>query len=340
MSNAFGSQPPRACVVGDGGWGTAMAMALLRAGTDVTLWGVDAEYLADMARTRENTRFLPGVPLPAALRFEPDLARALDGVDAAFVAVPTKHLRSALSRWPADFAGDRAPPVVSLAKGVECGTLARPTEIIAELTRAPRIAALCGPAHAEGVARAQPTMQVAASADADVARRVRTLVMSESMRIYPSDDVAGVELAAAVKNVIAVAAGICAGLDLGDNALAALVTRGVAEMTRLGVAAGARAETFRGLAGFGDAIVTCCSGHSRNRAVGFALGRGEKLADFLAARRTVAEGVTSAESCRALAQRLSVEMPITEQVWQVLFRDRNPAEAVKELMTRDARDGE
>ncbi len=330
----------RVCVVGDGGWGTAMATALLRAGADVTLWGVDPGYLGVMAETRENARFLPGVRLPGELRFEPALDRALDGAAFAFVAVPTKHLRAALAHWPAARRGAAAPGMVSLSKGIERGTLLRPTQIIAEAVGAPRIAVLSGPAHAEGVVRAQPTMQVAASADAAYARAVRDRARSASMRIYTSDDVTGVELACAVKNVIALAAGIAAGLELGDNALAALVTRGVAEMTRLGLAAGARGETFAGLAGFGDAIVTCYSPHGRNRAVGVALGRGEKLADFLAARPTVAEGVTSAESVRALAERLGVEMPITEQVWRVLFEDKDPRTAVTELMTRDPKDAE
>lgn len=324
-------------VVGDGGWGSAVALALVRAGHRVTLWGYDPEYLDDMARRRENTRFLPGVALPGSLDFNADLAAALAGARLAFVAVPTQFLRRTLARhWPPE-ARARRPGLVSLTKGVEIGGLARPSEILAELAGRERLAVLSGPSHAEEVAAGRPTTLVAASDDRDFAGEVQRACTGGGLRVYTSDDMVGVELAAAVKNVIALAAGMAAGLELGDNALAALVTRGIAEMTRLGVAAGARPATFAGLAGMGDAIVTCYSAHGRNRAVGIELGRGRRLADILAERRTVAEGIGSAESVRELARRLAVEMPITEQVCRVLFEDKPPRAAVVELMARDPR---
>jgi len=227
---------------------------------------------------------------------------------------------------------------VSVAKGIENRTLLRPSQIVSDvLGRAP-VAALSGPSHAEEVARGLPTTVAVASRNAELARRVQRLFMTDRFRVYTNNDLVGVELGGAVKNIIAIAAGICDGLGLGDNAKAALLTRGLAEMIRLGVAMGARRETFAGLAGMGDLITTCMSPYGRNRAVGVQLGQGRKLKEILAGMEQVAEGVRTTRSVRALARRRGVEMPITEQCYRVLFRGKDPTRAVSDLMRRAAKD--
>lgn len=322
-------------IIGDGGWGTAVATVLCSKNLPVTIWGHDPAYLEEMAATRTNRLFLPGVQLPGSLRFEPDLERALAGAALVITAVPTKFLRSVVERCRG-----LVPPqvgVVSLTKGVEQETLLRPSEILAASMGAERIAVLSGPSHAEEVAHRRPTTVVVSSTDDALARQAQATLMTPFFRLYTSPDTVGVELGGAIKNVIALAAGICTGLELGDNAMAALLTRGLAEMTRLGVALGADARTFSGLSGMGDLVVTCTSPFGRNRAVGIQIGQGRSLEQILASMEQVAEGVTTAVSARALARRSGVEMPIVEQVWRVLYEGRDPREGVTELMTRQPR---
>lgn len=323
------------CVVGNGGWGTALALCALRNGARVRLWGVDPQYVDETARMRENPRYLPGVDLPEELIVTHDAHAACAGADLIISAVPTQYLRGTLTSIAHDVPS--GTPVLSVTKGVENSTLLRPTEVIAEILGTRPLGVLCGPSHAEEVARGATTSVVVASADPSLRRGVQHLFSDASFRVYRTDDVLGAELAAAVKNVIAIAAGVCSGLELGDNAVAALITRGNAEIARLGRALGARPETFGGLAGIGDLIATCVSRHGRNRAVGERLGRGERIEDILGSMVQVAEGVRTAESVVELAQRHGVEMPICEQVARVLFDGHRPRAALRELMTRAPR---
>ena len=327
----------RVTVIGDGGWGTALALLLAGKGHAVRLWGAFPGYIEEMRRRRENVKFLKGIPLPDELELSSDLAEAVADADVLVAAVPTQFMRRVLRRLARCY--PRGTPVVSVAKGIENGTLLRPSQIVADVIRhRVPLAALSGPSHAEEVARGLPTTVAVASRNVGLARRVQQLFMTDRFRVYTNTDVAGVELGGAVKNVIAIAAGICDGLGLGDNAKAALLTRGLAEMTRLGIALGARRDTFAGLAGIGDLVTTCMSPFGRNRAVGIQIGKGRTLADILAGMEQVAEGVRTTRSVRALARSHGVETPITEQCYRVLFRGKSPRRAVQDLMGRSAKD--
>lgn len=323
-------------VIGDGGWGTTLALLLHGNGHHVRLWGAFPDYIEQMRRRRENAKFLPGVPLPDALELCSDPAGALADADVLVAAVPTQFLRSVLRRLARHYR--RGTPIVSVAKGVENRTVMRPTQIIADVLGRVPVAALSGPSHAEEVARGLPASVVVASRKAELAHRVRDLFMADRFRVYSQTDVVGVELGGATKNVIAIAAGICDGLKLGDNAKSALLTRGLAEMTRLGIALGAKRETFAGLAGMGDLITTCMSPYGRNRSVGIQIGQGRTLKEILAGMEQVAEGIRTTKSVRTLARRHGVEMPITEQCYRVLFRGKDPRRAVGDLMRRAAKD--
>ncbi|MCI0588862.1 MAG: NAD(P)-dependent glycerol-3-phosphate dehydrogenase [Planctomycetes bacterium] len=320
-------------VIGDGGWGTALALLLRGNGHSVRIWGAFPDYVAEMRRLRENRRFLPGVPLPEDLELTDDPAACCAGSDLLLSVVPTPFLRQVAGRFAPHASG---VPIVSATKGLEKGTLARPTEILREvLGPAARIVVLSGPSHAEEVARGLPTTVVAASPRKEDAALVQGALRSERFRVYTNADPAGVEIGGALKNVIALAAGICDGLGFGDNAKAALLTRGIVEIARYGETRGARRETFAGLSGFGDLIVTCYSRHSRNRSVGERLARGESIAQVLGSTAMVPEGVFTA---RALgAGGTPVEMPITREVHAVLDGGKDPRRAVVDLMTRDPR---
>jgi glycerol-3-phosphate dehydrogenase (NAD(P)+) len=325
----------RITVVGDGGWGTALALLLDGKGHRVRLWGAFPDYIETTRRTRENAKFLPGVRLPESLELASDLAEAVEAAEVLVAAVPTPFLRQVLRRLAPCYAP--GTPVVSVAKGIENRTLERPSQIVQSVLGRVPVVALSGPSHAEEVARGLPTTVAAASRDPGLASHIQGLFMTDRFRVYTNRDVVGVELGGSIKNVIAIAAGICDGLGLGDNAKAALLTRGLAEMTRLGVAMGARRETFAGLAGIGDLITTCMSPYGRNRAVGIQIGQGRKLADILAGMEQVAEGVRTTKSVRALARRHGAEMPITEECYRVLFRGKSPGRAVHDLMRRAAK---
>ncbi|HUT35314.1 MAG TPA: NAD(P)H-dependent glycerol-3-phosphate dehydrogenase [Planctomycetota bacterium] len=326
----------RVTVIGDGGWGTTLALLLGGKGNAVRLWGAFPEYVEAMRERRENTKFLPGIPLPESLELTGDLAAAVAGAGLVVMAVPTQFMRGVLRRLARCYSP--GTPIVSVAKGIENRTLLRPTQVIADvLGRAP-VVALSGPSHAEEVARGLPATVTAASRNAALARRVQQLLMTDRFRVYTTTDVAGVELGGAVKNVVAIAAGICDGLGLGDNAKSALLTRGLAEMMRLGMALGARRDTFAGLAGIGDLITTCTSPYGRNRSVGMQIAQGKSLDEVVAGTAMVAEGIRTTLSVRALARRHGVEMPITAQVYRVLFRGKDPRAAVRDLMSRAAKD--
>lgn len=325
----------RYSVLGAGGWGTAMAVHLAKLGHDVRLWAARQESAARLIATRTNDRLLPGVPIPDSVLVTGDPAEAVAGIETWIVAVPTAFLRASLGRFR-PFATP-ATNCLSLTKGIEIGTFLRPTETIADVLGDRTLGALSGPSHAEEMVRGLPASVVVASSDATFATDIQRDFGGDRFRIYTNRDLAGVELAGALKNVLGIAAGICDGLRFGDNAKAALLTRGIVEMTRFGVARGAEAATFAGLAGIGDLIATCFSGHGRNRRVGERLGRGEKLADILTGPQ-VAEGVGTAKSVHEWGRANAVETPIMSAVHDVLYLGKSPLAAVQELMGRQMKE--
>ena len=319
-------------VLGAGSWGTTLANLLAAKGQEVRLWAYEPEVVESINRERRNSVFLPGIVLDPALRAFVDPVEATSGVEVVLSVAPSHVVRSVVSR----IAGTLPPGtlVVSATKGIEPGSLKLMSQVLRESLPTPRVAVLSGPSFAEEVCQDQPTAVVAAADEIATAASVQQIFSTARFRVYSNQDVIGVELGGAVKNVIAIAAGILEGLGLGNNPRAALVTRGLAEMTRLGVAMGADPMTFAGLAGMGDLILTTCGALSRNRALGIALAQGQSLADYTATHRTVAEGVNTARGAMQLAQRHGVELPITGQVCSVLFEDKPPRQAVVDLMER------
>jgi glycerol-3-phosphate dehydrogenase (NAD(P)+) len=319
-------------VLGDGAWGTAVALLLARdPARRVTLWSAREENGRLLRERRENVRLLPGVAIPPSIVLTTDAAEAVAKADLWVVAVPTVYLRATLARFVS--LPERAP-VLSLTKGFEIGTFLRPSEIIGEVLGASRVAVLSGPSHAEEVSRGLPASVVVASSDADLASVVQHALRGDRFRVYTNPDVIGVELGGALKNVMGIAAGICEGLGLGDNARAALLTRGLAEMTRFGVALGAEPATFAGLAGIGDLIATCYSPHGRNRRVGLQLAAGQRWEAIRAGMAMVAEGAFTARSVYERARHGGLDMPITAEVYRVLYEDKDPRSAVTDLMLR------
>ena len=323
-------------VLGAGGWGTALAVHLARVGHETWLWGRDGALVATMAAERQNAVYLPGIAFPEGLSVTTDLHRALDGTDFVVSAVPSHGTRAVLRDGARHFHPDAV--VVSATKGLEQASLLRPTEvIIQELGGRVRTAVLSGPSFASELARQLPTAVSVASHDPSVVTAVQAEFRAPYLRLYGTDDVTGVELGGALKNVIAIAAGVTEGLDLGHNALAGLVTRGLAEMSRLACAAGAKRETLAGLTGLGDLVLTCTGRLSRNRHVGVELGRGRQLDGILGGMRMVAEGVRTADAALALAARYNVEVPIAARVAAVLAGRQEPRAALEELMLRPQR---
>jgi glycerol-3-phosphate dehydrogenase (NAD(P)+) len=323
----------RFAVLGSGAWGTAVAMLLAeKPEHQVVLWSYRPELTTELRRTRENTRVLPGVRIPEPIEFESDFRAATANADLWVAGVPTVYLRATLERQ--GYRPDPETPVLSLCKGVENETFQRPTEVLRDVLGVRRVAALSGPSHAEEVARGLPASVVVASDDLPLAQWVQASLCSDRFRVYTNPDLVGVEYAAALKNVIAIAAGICDGLRFGDNAKSALLTRGLVEMARYGVAHGACESTFHGLAGMGDLITTCMSKHGRNRRVGERLAGGEKLADILGSTEMVAEGVYTTRSVHFESKKKNLELPIVEQVYRVLYEGLAPRLAVEQLMQR------
>jgi glycerol-3-phosphate dehydrogenase (NAD(P)+) len=321
-------------VVGAGSWGTAFAAMLAERRADVALWAHEAEVCADIRRFRENRAFLPGVSLPAAVRATNDLAAAVSGKSVVAFAVPSHHLRAVAARAAEHLSRDAC--LVSLAKGVENGSLLRMTELLAEASpaHAGRVAALSGPTFAQEVAEGKPTGATVAARDLAVARKLQHVLAGSRFRVYADDDVVGIEIGGALKNVMAIAAGMCDGLGFGHNARALLITRGLAEIARLGVHLGAHPQTFAGLAGMGDLVLTCTGDLSRNRTVGVRVGRGEPIGEVLAGMTMVAEGVLTARSAVELSRRTGVPLPISEQVHRILYEGKGAREAVTELFAR------
>ena len=325
-------------VIGAGAWGTALAVVLAERYARVHLWVFETDLAGEMERTRENRLYLPGVRIPSAVHPMPSLETALALQRLVIFVVPSHAFRAVLVQ--ARLHLEPGTLAVSATKGIEVQSLRTMSRIMQEVlppAHHPRLAVLSGPSFAREVVAGRPTAIVAAAEDTEVARAVQQALSGNTLRVYAGTDPLGVELAGAVKNVIAIAAGVVDGLALGPNARAALLTRGLAEITRLGVAMGARASTFAGLAGMGDLILTCTSDLSRNRTVGLALAGGTRLEDHLASTQAVAEGVNTCRSVVALAERHGVEMPICRAVHRVLFEGQDPREAVVELMTRELR---
>lgn len=326
----------RIAILGAGAWGTALALSLARQNRhELTLWAHSPEHAADMELTRFNNRYLPGFPMPDTIALTSDLRETAARADILLSVTPS----SALPETIAGLAPHLLPThvFVSASKGIEDGTHRRMSEVVAA-TSGVRFAVLGGPSFAKEVAAALPTAATLASGDAALAARLQRDFSSDSLRVYTNDDVVGVELGGALKNVIALAAGVVAGLDLGSNAAAALITRGMAEITRLAVACGAKPETMSGLAGYGDLVLTCTGSLSRNRTVGVELGRGRTLPDILASLNgKVAEGVRCTSAARGLAAVHGVDMPITDQMFAILYEGRSPREAIRALMSRPGR---
>jgi glycerol-3-phosphate dehydrogenase (NAD(P)+) len=322
----------RAAVLGAGSWGTTLAVHLANAGHEVALWGRDPASLDQIAASRENRKFLPGITLPDRVKVQAKLEVALDRSDVTLFVVPSQALRDVATRVAAT--GVRSLWACA-SKGLELGTMARLSEVLTRTLDDPDPVVLTGPSHAEEVARAIPTSLVAAARDDARARVVQELCSTDRLRVYTNRDVPGCEYGAALKNVIAIAAGVCDGLGFGDNTKGALLTRGLAEIARLGVAMGAERETFFGLTGMGDLIATAMSRHSRNRHVGESIGRGVSLDQTLAGMVMVAEGVHTARAARDLGRAHGLELPITDQVCAMLFEGTHPARALQALMSRD-----
>lgn len=327
----------RYTVLGAGSWGTALARYLARGGDAVRLWGHDPAGVSELAEQRENRTYLPGFSLPDSVRVLDDPGAALEGAGIVVLAVPSHNVREVLGRCGPEF--PRGAPLIIATKGIEVGTLMLMTEVVEDVMGLgnDRIAVLSGPSFAREVARGDPTAIVVASGSAPLAAAVQAEISSNMLRLYTSDDTTGVQVAGALKNVMAIAAGALSGMGLGANSVAALLTRGLAEISRLGSALGGRPETFAGLAGVGDLILTGTGDLSRNRRLGIELGLGRRPAEILAGMKMVAEGVRTAESASRLATRAGIEMPIVEQVRRVLYDNAPPRDAITGLMTRRLR---
>ncbi len=322
----------RICVLGSGGWGTALAVTACRGGNAVSLWSPFAEEIESIRRHGQHKTLLPEVAVPPSIALTTDLACAADA-DLVIFAVPSFAIASTATALRLYLAQHTV--IANAGKGLEEGSGRRFTEVLEELLERPAVA-LSGPSHAEEVGRCVPTLLVSASRDADAAKAVQAWLTTPELRLYTSADVVGVELGGALKNVIALAAGISDGLGMGDNTRAALMTRGLAEIARLGVACGARAGTFAGLSGIGDLIVTCSSMHSRNRRAGILIGQGKPPADAVARVGTV-EGYLVAETAYRLAQRSGVDMPLAEACYRICYENASPADTVRLLMERPTR---
>lgn len=328
----MGERVKKIGVIGAGSFGTALAITLVNKGHDVTVWARRPEQIEEMQEKRENTHYLPGVSLPEELCFTESLEEAAEGREILLFAVPAQTFRGvfteAMQYAPADI------PIVNVAKGIEKGTLLRLSQVAEEIRPNVHYIALSGPSHAEEVARRLPTTVVVAGKDHDLAVEIQESFSTDRFRVYTNEDLIGVELGGALKNIIALGAGISDGLKFGDNAKAAMMTRGITEMTRLGMAIGARSETFSGLAGIGDLIVTCTSMHSRNRRCGILIGEGKSVADAVEEVGMVVEGLSTAEAANAIAEKLQIEMPITQCIYGMIQGSISAQDAVEILMGR------
>jgi len=319
-------------IIGDGGWGTTLAIHLARKKYPVTLWGAFAQNVAQSAKSRENKRFLPGIKIPSQVRMTADLDEAIAFGDLIVLSTPSEYLTDTLKKIKDT--SYKGKVFVSVVKGVHPTSFKRMSQIIQEYLPKVPLVVLSGPTIAGEVAQGIATTAVAACKDHQLAISIQKIFNSDTFRIYTNTDVIGVEFGGSVKNVIALACGICDGLKLGTNAKAAVLTRGLSEISRLGIALGARQETFYGLTGLGDLVTTCFSPNSRNRTVGEALGRGAKIKDVLGGMSAVAEGVVTAKAVYHLAKKMKINMPIVTEVYRIIFENKLPKRAMKDLMSR------
>lgn len=334
-------------IIGGGGWGLALAKLLFENNNEILLWEYNPDFLDKLKKTHSNPLLLPDIILPSEISFTGDFFDLVRfHPEIIILAIPTQYIRSTLQSIPEEAQKDLWNPeqlfaIVNVAKGIEEHTLLTVSEILKQILPSKvhkMICTLSGPSHAEEVARQVPTSVVIAGSDSELLQKLQLIFSNSYFRVYRNSDLIGVEMGGAVKNVIAIAAGIIAGLDYGDNTIGALLTRGLVEIQRLGVACGARSETFLGLSGLGDLVTTATSKHSRNRYVGFQIGQGRKMQDVVQSMAMIAEGVATTRSVYNLATQKNVEMPITEQVYKVLFQDKDPRQAILELMTRDLKE--
>ena len=334
-------------ILGDGGWGTTLAVLLAKKGFKVTLWGAFEDNIAELSKTRINQKFLPGIKLPSSIVLTSDLILALKDADLIVLAIPSQFIRQVLKRVSAEGGSAcggkelniNSIPFLSVVKGVETETLMRVSEIIyQELGKSLKLAVLSGPTIALEAAKGVPTTAVISSSDEKLAKSLQRVFMTRRFRVYTNPDVIGVELGGSLKNVIAIACGISDGLGFGTNTKAALLARGLAEISRMGTAMGAKKETFSGITGLGDLVTTCISQHSRNRSVGEQIGKGRKLKNILSHMNMVAEGVATAKAAYLLSKKYRVSMPITNEVYSVLYKNKDPLKAVNDLMTREKKE--
>ena len=324
-------------ILGDGGWGTTLAILLARKGYKITLWGAFKDNIAEVNKTRINQKFLPGIRLPSSIVLTSDLVLALKATDLIVLAIPSQFIRQVLKRLKE--LNINSVPFLSVVKGIETETLMRVSEIIyQELGKSLKLAVLSGPTIALEVAKEVPTTAVVSSSSEKLSKSLQRVFTTSRFRVYTNPDVVGVELGGSLKNVIAIACGISDGLGFGANTKAALLARGLAEISRMGIAAGAKKETFSGITGLGDLVTTCISRHSRNRSVGEQIGKGGKLKNILSRMNMVAEGVATAKAAYLLGKKYRVSMPITNEVYSVLYKNKDPFRAVNDLMTRQRKE--
>jgi glycerol-3-phosphate dehydrogenase (NAD(P)+) len=325
------------CVLGDGGWGTTLTLLLYRKGFSVTMWGAFSDYVKELEKTRLNKRFLPGVKIPQEINITHDIEEALYDKQLIVVATPSQHMREVLRKIKKlDY--PRNAIYLSVTKGIEVGSLKRMSEVIREELGARRVAVLSGPTIALEVALGIPTTAVIASYDKKLRESLQAIFMTERFRIYTNSDVIGIELGGSLKNVIAIACGVSDGLGFGTNTKAAILSRGLAEISRLGQAMGAKLKTFFGISGLGDLVTTCISPYSRNRFVGEEIGKGKTVTHIKTHMQMVAEGIATTRSAYELSLEYNIDMPITREVYFILYKHKNPLKAVKDLMTREKKE--
>jgi len=326
----------RIAILGDGGWGTTLAILLFNKGYSVTLWGAFADYTKRMTKTRYNPRFLPGIKIPHQIEITSDIKSAVGDKEIVVLAIPSQYTRLTLKKIAGSFA--KKTIFLSVTKGIEISSSKRMSEVIRAELGPVKLAVLSGPTIASEVAKEVPTAAVVASADKQIRKTIQAVFSTKRFRVYTNPDVIGVELGGSLKNVIAIACGVSDGLGFGTNTKAAILTRGIAEISRLGKAMGAKLETFSGISGLGDLVTTCISKQSRNRSVGELIGKGKSLKEICRHMQMVAEGVPTAKSAYALSLKYKIDMPIIKEVYQLLYNNKSPRLAVKDLMTRKSKE--
>ncbi|MCX5698754.1 MAG: NAD(P)-dependent glycerol-3-phosphate dehydrogenase [Candidatus Omnitrophica bacterium] len=326
----------RIAILGDGGWGTTLAVLLFNKGYSIALWGAFADYTKIMVKTRHNPKFLPGIKIPRQIEITSDIKCAVKDKEIVVLAIPSQYTRSVLKKIVGSFA--KKTIFLSVTKGIEIGSSKRISEVIRGELGPVKLAVLSGPTIASEVAKEIPTAAVVASADNQIRKTIQVVFSTKRFRVYTNPDVIGVELGGSLKNVIAIACGVSDGLGFGTNTKAAILTRGLAEISRLGTAMGAKLETFSGISGLGDLVTTCISKQSRNRSVGELIGKGRNLKEICRHMQMVAEGVPTAKSAYALSLEYKIDMPIIREVYYLLYKSKSPAQAVKDLMTRKSKE--